>query len=327
VKRREFIVLLGGATASWPLAARAQQPAMPVVGFLNNGSAEAFAPHMAAFKLGLSDAGYVDGQNVAIEYRWAEGDNSRLPALVADLVGRPAALIAATGGVASALAAKSGTTTTPVVFAMGADPVRFGLVASLNRPGGNITGVSYLANTILEKQIEMLHESVSSVTAIGFLVNPTNPNAEQDMIAAAAASRAFGHEPVIGKASTESEIDAVIAALVKQRAGAIVIFPDALFTSHIDQLVTLTTNHMLPAIYNSRAFAQGGGLMSYGTDQASAYRKAGVYAARILKGEKPADLPVQQSTTVELVVNLKTAKTLGVSFPLTLLGRADEVIE
>jgi putative ABC transport system substrate-binding protein len=327
VKRREFIALLGGAIASWPLAARAQQPAMPVVGFLNNGSAEAFTPHMAAFKLGLSDAGYVDGQNVTIEYRWAEGDNSRLPALVTDLVGRPAALIAATGGVASALAAKSGTTTTPVVFAMGADPVRFGLVASLNRPGGNITGVSYLANTILEKQIEMLHESVSSVTAIGFLVNPTNPNAEQDMIAAAAASRAFGHEPVIGKASTESEIDAVIAALVKQRAGAIVIFSDALFTSHIDQLVTLTTNHMLPAIYNSRAFAQGGGLMSYGTDQASAYRKAGVYAARILKGEKPADLPVQQSTTVELVVNLKTAKTLGVSFPLTLLGRADEVIE
>jgi putative ABC transport system substrate-binding protein len=187
--------------------------------------------------------------------------------------------------------------------------------------------VSYLANTILEKQIEMLHESVSKVTPIGFLVNPTNPNAEQDMIAAAAASRAFGHEPVIGKASTESEIDAVIAALVAQRAGAIVIFPDALFTSHIDQLVALTTGRRLPAIYNSRAFAQGGGLMSYGTDQASAYRKAGVYAGRILKGEKPADLPVQQSTNVELVVNLKTAKALGISFPLTLLGRADEAIE
>lgn len=326
MERRQFIVILGGAAVAWPLAARAQQP-MPVVGFLNNGSAEAFAPHRAAFAQGLSDAGYVDGQNVTIEFRWAEGDNSRLPALVADLAGRPAALIAATGGVASALAAKSGTTTIPVVFAMGADPVRFGLVASLNRPGGNITGVSYLANTILEKQIEMLHESVSKVTAIGFLVNPANPNAEQDMIAGAAASRAFGHEPIIGKASTEKEIEAVIAALVAQRAGAIVIFPDALFTSHIDQLVALTTEHLLPAIYNSRAFAQDGGLMSYGTDQSSAYRKAGVYAGRILKGEKPADLPVQQSTTVELVVNLKTARKLGVNFPLTLLGRADDVIE
>jgi putative ABC transport system substrate-binding protein len=327
MERRAFIAILSAAVATWSLGAHAQQPPMPVVGFLNNGSAEAFAPHMTAFQQGLSDAGYVDGQNVTIEYRWAEGDNSRLPALVAYLVGHSAALIAATGGVASALAAKSGTTTTPVVFAMGADPVRFGLVASLNRPGGNITGVSYLANTILEKQIEMLHESVSRVTAIGFLVNPANPNAEQDMITAAAASRAFGHEPIIVKASTEGEIDAVIAALVERRAGAIVIFPDALFTSRIAQLVTLTTDHLLPAIYNSRAFAQGGGLMSYGTDQANAYRQAGVYAGRILKGAKPADLPIQQSTKVELVVNLKTAKTLGVSFPLTLLGRADEVIE
>ena len=327
MERRKFIAIIGGAAVVWPLAARAQQPSLPVVGFLNNGSAEAFAPHMAAFAQGLSDAGYVDGRNVTIEYRWAEGDNSHLPALVAELVDRPAALIAATGGVASALAAKSGTTTTPVVFAMGADPVRFGLVASSNRPGGNITGVSYLANTILEKQIEMLHELVSKVTPIGFLVNPTNPNADQDMIAAAATSRAFGHEPVIGKARTEAEIEAVIAALVAQRAGAIVIFPDALFTSHIDQLVALTAGSKLPAIYNSRAFAEGGGLMSYGTDQASAYRKAGVDAGRILKGEKPADLPVQQSTTVELVVNLKTAKMLGVSFPLTLLGRADEAIE
>jgi putative ABC transport system substrate-binding protein len=261
------------------------------------------------------------------KYRWAEGNNSRLPALVADLVGLPAALIAATGGVASALAAKSGTTTTPVVFAMGADPVRFGLVASLNRPGGNITGVSYLANTILEKQIEMLHESVSRVTPIGFLVNPANPNAEQDMITAAAASRAYGHEPIIVKASTEREIEAVIGALVEKHAGALVIFPDALFTSRIDQLAALTTDHLLPAIYNARAFAQRGGLMSYGTDQADAYRQAGIYAGRILKGAKPADLPVQQSTKVELVVNLKTAAALGVKFPLTLLGRADEVIE
>jgi putative ABC transport system substrate-binding protein len=258
---------------------------MPVIGFLNNGSAEAFAPHMIAFQQGLGDAGYVDGQNVTVEYRWAGGDNSRLPALVAELVDRPVALIAATGGVASALAAKSGTTTTPVVFAMGADPVRFGLVASLNRPGGNVTGVSYLANTILEKQIEMLHESVSRVTPIGFLVNPANPNAEQDMISAAAASRAFGHEPVIVKAGSEGEIDAAIAALVRQRAGAIVIFPDALFTSRIDQLVRLTKDHLLPAIYNARAFAQGGGLMSYGTDQANAYRQAGVYAGRILKAK------------------------------------------
>jgi putative ABC transport system substrate-binding protein len=298
-----------------------------VVGFLNNGSANAFAPHVAAFQQGLGEAGYVDGQTVTIEYRWANGDNGRLPALVAELVARSVTLIAATGGVASALAAKSGTTTIPVVFAMGADPVRFGLVASLNRPGGNITGVSYLANTIMEKQIEMLHESISRVSAIGFLVNPANPNAEQDMIAAAAASRAYGHEPVIVKASTDSEIEAVIAALVVQRVGAIIIFPDALFTSRIDQLVALTTKHMLPAIYNARAFTEAGGLMSYGTSQANAYRQAGSYAGRILKGAKPADLPVQQSTTVELVVNLKTAKALGVNFPLTLLGRADEVIE
>jgi putative tryptophan/tyrosine transport system substrate-binding protein len=249
--RRTFMAAIGAA-AVWPRAVRGQQPSMPIVGFLNNGSAEAFALHVAAFQQGLSDAGYVDGRNFTIEYRWADGDNSRLPALVADLVGRSAALIAATGGVATALAAKSGNTSTPVVFVMGADPVRFGLVASLNRPGGNITGVSYFANTILEKQIEMLHESVSRVAAIGFLVNPANPNAEQDMISAAAASRAFGHEPLIVQASTEGEIDAVIAALVEQRAGAIVIFPDALFTSQIGQLARLTTDHLLLAIYNSR---------------------------------------------------------------------------
>jgi putative tryptophan/tyrosine transport system substrate-binding protein len=326
MERRTFITILGGA-AAWPVAALAQQTPTPVVGFLNNGSAGGFAPHIAAFRQGLGDAGFVDGQNVTIEYRWARGDNSRLPALVTDLVGRSAAVVAATGGVATALAAKSGTTTIPVVFAMGADPVRFGLVESLNRPGGHITGVSYLANTILEKQIEMLHESISRVTPIGFLVNPANPNAEQDMITAAAASRAFGHEPIIVKAGSEAEIAAVIADLVERHAGAVVIFPDALFTSRIDQLITLTADHLLPAIYNSRTFAQGGGLMSYGTDQANAYREAGVYVGRILKGANPADLPVQQSTKVELVVNLKTAKMLGVRFPLTLLGRADEVIE
>jgi putative ABC transport system substrate-binding protein len=324
--RRAFIAILGAAVA-WPRALRSQPPSMPVVGFLNNGYADAFAPHAAAFQQGLSDAGYVDGQNVIIKYRWADGNNGRLPALVAELVDHQAVLIAATGGVASALAAKSGATTIPVVFAMGADPVKFGLVASLSRPGGNITGVSYLANTILAKQIEMLHESVSKVTPIGFLVNPANPNAEEDMITAVATSRAYGHEPIIVKAGTEGEIDTVIAALVEKRAGAIVIFPDALFTSRIDQLVTLTTDHLLPAIYNARAFAQRGGLMSYGTDQAAAYLQAGLYAGRILKGAKAADLPVQQSTKVELVVNLKTAAALGVRFPLTLLGRADEVIE
>jgi putative ABC transport system substrate-binding protein len=312
---------------AWSLQAQAQQPALPVVGFLNSGSAEAYAAHAAAFAQGLAEAGHIDGQNVAIEYRWANGDNSLLPALVADLVRRPAMVIAATGGVATALAAKSGAGTTPVVFAMGADPVRFGLVASLARPGGNVTGVSYLANTILEKQIEMLHESVSRVTAIGFLINPANPNAEDDAKAADTATRAFGHEPLFAKASTADEIETGIAALVGQRAGSIVIFPDALFTSHIEQLIALTARYMLPAIYNSRAFAEGGGLMSYGTDQANSYRQAGLYAGLILKGAKPADLPVQQSTKVELVVNLKSAKELGVNFPLTLLGRADEVIE
>ena len=327
MERRAFKAILSAAAVAWPLGARAQQPAMPVVGFLNSGSADAYAARAAAFRQGLGEAGYSDGRNVAIEYRWAKGDNNRLPTLVADLVGRPAAVIVATGGVGSALAAKSGAETIPVVFAMGADPVRFGLVGSRSRPGGNVTGVSYLANAILEKQIEMLHESVSKVTAIGFLVNPANPNAEDDTKAADVVAGGFGHEPLFVKAATESEIEAGIATLVKQRAGSIVIFPDALFTSHIEQLVALTARYMLPAIYNSRAFTEGGGLMSYGSDQANAYRQAGIYAGRILKGEKPADLPVQQSTNVELVVNLKSARDLGVTIPLTLLGRADEVIE
>jgi putative ABC transport system substrate-binding protein len=298
---------------------------MPVVGFLRSTPAVSFEHVVVAFDKGLSEAGFVEGRNVVIERRWAEGRDDRLPALLADLTSRKAAVIVM--NTVAALVARAAGTAIPIVFATGSDPVVDSLVASLNRPGGNVTGVSYLANTILEKQIEMLHESISRVTAIGFLVNPTNPNAEQDMIAGAAASRAFGHEPVIGKAGTEEEIEAAIEALVKQRAGAVVIFPDALFTSRIDQLVVLTTNSQLPAIYNSRAFAQSGGLMSYGTDQASAYRQAGIYAGQILKGAKPADLPVQQSTKVELVVNLKTAKALGLDVPPMLLARADEVIE
>ena len=251
MERRAFIAIVSAAAVTWPLGARAQQPAMPVVGFLNNFSADAYTAHAAAFQQGLGEAGFTDGQNVAIEYRWANGDNGRLPALVAELVGRPAAVIVATGGVASALAAKSGAGTIPVVFAMGADPVRFGLVASLSRPGSNVTGVSYLANTILEKQIEMLYESVSKVTAIGFLVNPANPNAVSDTKAADVATRAFGHQPLFVKAGSESEIESGIAALVEQHAGSIVIFPDALFTSHIEQLIALTARYMLPAIYNS----------------------------------------------------------------------------
>jgi putative tryptophan/tyrosine transport system substrate-binding protein len=327
MRRREFITLLGGTTATWPLTARAQQTALPVVGLLESGSPQVFAHLVAAVSEGLRELGYVEGQNVAIEYRWGEGQYQRLPELLADLIARKVAVIVTTGGTATALAAKSATSTIPVVFAIGGDPVRFGLVASLNRPGSNITGVSFLSNILVAKRIELLNETIPRAARIGFLVNPANPNAEADTAAAKQAVSILPHELLIVSATMPNDLDSAFRTLIAQQSEALVVFPDALFTSSRDRIVEFAARHMLPTIYSSREYIRAGGLMSYGADQTDAYRLAGAYAARILKGEKPAELPVQQSTKIELVLNLKTAKALGLTFAITLLGRADEVIE
>jgi putative ABC transport system substrate-binding protein len=325
VKRRDFITLLGGAAVAWPLAALAQQPAMPVVGFLNSQSAREYAHAAAAFRQGLSETGYVEGRNVAIEYRWAEDQYDRLPALAADLVRRQVAVIAA--NTPSALPAKAATTTMPIVFLTAADPVEAGLVASLNRPGGNLTGVSILNVELGPKRLELLHEVVSSARVVALLVNPTHPAAESISREMQAAARTLGLELHILDASTEHDLDMAFAALAQVRAGALVIGADAFFVSRSEHLGALAVRHAVPAIFQGRAFAAAGGLMSYGGELADSYRLLGVYAGRILRGEKPADLPVQQSTKTELIINLKTARALGLTIPLPLVGRADEVIE
>lgn len=324
MRRREFIVGLGGA-AAWPSVAWPQSP-KPLVGFLNNGSSATLVQLTTAFRQGLAEAGYTDGQNVAIEYRWAEGDNSRLPALVDDLVQRRPTVIAVTGGTATAIAAQAATATIPIVFAIGGDPVKFRLVASLNRPGGNMTGVSFLANSLLAKQVEILHEMVAKDAVIGFLVNPANPNAEADTREVMSAAATLQHRVLIERVPTPTGIEPALASMMQQRIGALLIYPDALFTSQIQQLLALAARHKLPMLYN-REFAVAGGLIGYGAKQSEAYRNAGLYVGRILRGDKPADLPVMQSSAVELVINLKTAKTLGIDMPQTLLARADEIIE
>jgi putative ABC transport system substrate-binding protein len=325
MKRRNFITLLGGA-AAWPIAARGQQ-AMPVIGFLGSETPELWASRLRAFRQGLGEAGYVEGENAVIEYRWANGQYDRLPALVADLVHRQVSVIAALGGIPAALAAKTATTIIPIVFSLGIDPVEFGLVASLARPGGNVTGITSLNVEVGPKRLELVHEFVPTATIIALLLNPTNPNVEnlsRDLLLAA---RMLGLQPHILYASTERDFDTAFATLVQLRAQALVIGTDPFFSARGQLLAALALRHAIPTIYQSKEFAAAGGLMSYGGDSTDGSRLAGVYTGRILKGEKPADLPVQQSTKVVLIINLKTAGAFGLTFPLTLLGRADEVIE
>jgi putative tryptophan/tyrosine transport system substrate-binding protein len=327
MRRREFIGLVGGAAAGWPLAAEAQQSAMPVVGFLGTGSPESDAFRVAAVRRGLMEAGYIEGRNVTLEYRWAEYRYERLPALAADLVRREVAVIVAIGGNTSAVAAKPATAKIPIIFAIGGDPIKMGLVASLNRPGGNITGVAFLVATLVAKQFEILHEAVPKTALIGYLVNPTVASYETDTKDVLAAAESVGQKLLVVKARTESELEAAFVTLVRQRVGALVVGGDPFFLSRRAQIVELAARHEVPAIYPLKEYAMAGGLMSYGTSITEAHRIAGLYAGQILQGKKPADLPVQQSTNVELIINLKTAKTLGLTVPLSLLGRADEVIE
>ena len=328
MKRRAFITLLGGAAAAWPMAAQAQQqPAMPVIGYLGAESPAAFASRVRAFRQGLSETGYVEGRNVAIEFRWAEGQHDRLPALAHDLTGRPVNVIVAPGGAPAALAAKSATTTIPIVFEMGADPIAMGLVGTLNRPGGNLTGVTSLNVQVTPKRLEILHEVVPTAAVIAVLLNPTSPTADSQLRNLQAAADALGVRLHILHASTERDFDAISQTLVQLRPGGLVIASDTFFATHSEQLAALTVRHAVPAIHQSRDFAIAGGLMSYAGSFMESHRQAGIQTGRILKGDKPADLPVQQVTKVELFINLKTAKTLGVTVPLPLLGRADEVIE
>jgi len=330
MKRREFITLLGSAAAAWPLAALAQQPAMPVVGFLNAASPDLFAHVVRAFHLGLSEMGYVEGRNVAIEYRWAENQYDRLPELAAELVRRRVSVITTGSSTLAALAAKAATTTLPIVFLMGADPVQFGLVASLNRPGGNLTGITTLNLEMTPKRLQVLRELLPTTTIMAVLVNPTNAPAtvETEVRQVQAAAHTLGLQMVhVLQASTERDLDSAFSTLIQRRAGGLVISADTFFSGKSVELAALASRHAVPTISPYRDFVTAGGLMSYGGSVTELYRLAGVYTGRILKGEQPADLPVQQVTKVQLAINLKTAKALGLTVPTLLIGRADEIIE
>jgi putative ABC transport system substrate-binding protein len=325
MKRREFILALGGA-AAWPLGARAQQPAMPAIGFLGGSSLTERRPLLAAFRQALTEAGFVEGQNVAIEYRWAEGQYDHLPALAAELVRRHVALVVAGDG-PSALAAKAATTTIPIVFSTGIDPVQVGLVTSLNRPGGNLTGVNMVAGPLPAKQLGLLHDLVPAAGTIAVLINPNNANAERDAATVQDAARAIGVQILVTRAVVETDFENVFAILARERAGALLINSDVFFTSRRDQIVALAARQALPLMSAWREFPVAGGLISYGPSLSAAYRQIGLYTGKILKGAKPADLPVVQPTAFELVINLKTAKMLGLNVPLHLQQLADEVIE
>jgi len=326
MRRRDFIKVIGGGVAAWPLAARAQQSTMPVVGFVNIGSAEGYAPQVSAFLKGLTEAGYVDGQNVAIEYRWANGQYDRLAALVDDLVRRRVWVIAATSTPAN-LVAKAATTTIPIVFTTGGDPVKLGLVTSLGRPGGNVTGVTQMTGEVAPKRVELAHELVPRATAFGMLINPTNPLAETVKRDSQAAALKLGLQLNVLHASTDAELDKAFTAFREMHVGALVIGTDAFFNNRLEQLAALAIRNSLPAVYEYHQFVAAGGLLSYGGSIIDSYRLAGGYVGRVLKGEKPADLPVQQASKIELLLNLKTAKTLGITVPQSIQNRADEVIE
>jgi putative ABC transport system substrate-binding protein len=326
IGKREFIAAVGAAALAWPLTVRAQQPATPVIGYLGGTTAREWAPYVNAFRQGLSETDFVEGRNVAIEYRWAEGQYDRLPAMAADLVDRQVTVIT-TAGTPAALAAKAATVRTPIVFSTIGDPVQIGLVASLSHPGGNVTGATQLNVEIGPKLLELMHEVVPTATSIALLVNPTNPTAQTLSGELQAAAGALGLELHVLNASTEAEIDLAFATLVRLRAGGLVLGGDAFINAHSKQIAVLARHHAVPSIYQGRVYAEAGGLMSYGGSAADAYRQAGVYTGRILKGGKPSDLPVVQATKVEMILNLSTAKALGITLPLSLLGRADEVIE
>jgi putative tryptophan/tyrosine transport system substrate-binding protein len=326
MQRRQFITLVGGTAMAWPLSAHAQQSSTPVIGYLGPGSAQSDAFRVMGFRQGLKETGYVEGENLTIEYRWAEDHPDRLPAMAADLVRHQVTAIVATSTSAS-LAAKAATTTLPIVFETAADPVKLGFVGSLNRPGGNLTGVTQLGEEAAPKRLELLHELLPTARVMALLVNPAEALAGDQMRVSLAAAKTLGLELHVLNASTERDFDAAFAKLTELRAGGLTIGGGAVFTGHIEQLAALTVQHRIPAVYQRREFAAAGGLVSYGTSIEDTHRLVGLYAGRVLKGEKPADLPVQQATKVELYINLKTAKALGITVPISLLGRANEVIE
>ena len=327
MRRREFITLCGGAAVAWPLTARAQQAVMPVVGVLGGHTSAEWQSFVAAFNEGLKEVGYVDGQNVSTEYRWAEGNYARLPELAADLVRHKVAVIAAIGGVNSALAAKTATSEIPIVFLTGRDPVELGLVDSFNRPAGNLTGVSLLNDALVAKRLELLRELVPNATTIAFLINPNNPNHQSHVQVLETAARAGRQQLIVLSAADDHEIEPAFSMLARQRVQGLIVGADPLLDSHRQSLVKLAMRYSVPTIFQWREFVQAGGLISYGTSLADAHRQVGVYAGKILRGAKPADLPVVQATKIELFVNLQTAKALGLAVPTSILLRADEVIE